>query len=307
MPFTKTFTPQAMAPFNFDLTAQIFSNGDPEIRAYTNGVFHQVLKINDNLVLIKVSSSGTVEKPELSVMLNSNIALTMQDKKAAEKIVEFIFNLGFDLNSFYRDVKKDPVMHQISQQLYGLKNPTTPTVFESLVDSIVEQQISIKVAVTIEHRLAKKFGEQLEIGGKTFFAFPTAQNIAAAGINEVQQVGLSMRKAEYILNAAKLIGDCKLDLERLKSNPNPEHIIAELDEIRGIGVWTAEFTMLRGMQKLDAFPADNFGIRRVISKYYYGGKPIKTGESREVAKLWVSWKGLAAYYLIIAEAKGITV
>jgi DNA-3-methyladenine glycosylase II len=306
MTFTKTFTMQTLAPFNFDLTAQIFSNGDPEIRTYTNGVFRQVLKINGALVLIKVSSSGTVEKPELSVTLNSNIALTLKDKQAAEKIVEFIFNLGFDLNSFYQDVKEDPVMHQISQQLYGLKNPTTPTVFESLIDSIVEQQISIKVAITIEHRLAKKFGEKLEISGKTFFAFPTAQNIAVASINEVQQVGLSMRKAEYIFNAAKLIEDCKLDLEKLKNNPTPEHIIAELDEIRGIGVWTAELTMLRGMQKLDAFPADDFGIRRVISKYY-GGKQIKAAEAREVAKLWGSWKGLAAYYLIIAEAKGITV
>jgi DNA-3-methyladenine glycosylase II len=106
MPFTKTFTIQALGPFNFDLTAQIFSNGDPAIRTYTNGVFNQVLKINGNLVLIKVGSSGTVEKPELSVMLNSNIALTMQDKKAARKIVEFIFNLGFDLTAFYLEVKK---------------------------------------------------------------------------------------------------------------------------------------------------------------------------------------------------------
>jgi DNA-3-methyladenine glycosylase II len=37
-------------------------------------------------------------------------------------------------------------MRQIAQQLYGLKNPTTPTVFEALLDSIVEQQISLKVA-----------------------------------------------------------------------------------------------------------------------------------------------------------------
>ncbi len=65
--------------------------------------------------------------------------------------------------------------------------------------------------------------------------------------------------------------------------------------------------MLRGMQRLDALPADDFGIRRVISRYYCGGKPIKTAEAREIAKAWGKWKGLAAFYLIIAEAKGITV
>jgi DNA-3-methyladenine glycosylase II len=198
-------------------------------------------------------------------------------------------------------------MHHIAQQLYGLKNPTTPMVFESLVESIVEQQISIKIAHTIEQRLAKKFGEPLTIDDNIYFAYPTPQNIAGVSISEIQQVGLSMRKAEYIQGVAGLIVDGKLDLERLKNSENLEQIIAELDEIKGIGVWTAELTMLRGMQKLEAIPADDFGIRRVISKYYCSGKPVKTTEAREIAKTWGRWKGLAAYYLIIAEVKGITV
>jgi len=61
--------------------------------------------------------------------------------------------------------------------------------------------------------------------------------------------------------------------------------------------------MLRGLQKLDAFPADDLGVRRVISKYYCNGKLIKTEAAREIAKSWGKWKGLAAFYLIIAEIK----
>jgi DNA-3-methyladenine glycosylase II len=307
MPFTEKVTVKALAPFNFDLTSQIFSSGDPDIRSFSNGMFHQVLKINDNLVLIEVSSVGTVENPELLVVLKSNIAITSLEKKAARKIVEFVFNLDFDLNSFYQDVRKDHVMHNISQQLYGLKSPTTPTVFESLVDSIVEQQISIKVAHTIEQRLTKKFGETLTIEGNTYFAYPTPQRISDASISEVQQVGLSVRKAEYIHGVSKLIADGKLDLEKMKNQKNPDKTIAELDEIKGIGVWTAELTMLRGMQRLDALPADDFGIRRVISRYYCTGKPIKADEARGIAEVWGRWKGLAAFYLIIAEVKDLKV
>jgi DNA-3-methyladenine glycosylase II len=307
MTFTETVQLQALAPFNFDLSAQIFSSGDTEIRSYANGEFHQVLRLDDDLVLVKLTSKGTIQQPRIAVELTSNNPLTSQDKQTAEKTIRFIFDLDFNLCSFYKDVENDSAMHQIAQQLYGLKNPTTQTVFESLVDSIVEQQISIKVAHTIEQRLTKKFGETLTIDDNTYFAYPTPQNIAAASISEIQQVGLSMRKAEYIHGAAQLIVDGKLDLERLKNNGNPEQIIAELDEIKGIGVWTAELTMLRGMQRLDALPADDIGIRRVISTYYCGGKPIKTAEAREIAKAWGRWKGLAAYYLIIAEVKGITV
>jgi DNA-3-methyladenine glycosylase II len=307
MTFTETFTIQALAPFNFDLTAQIFANGDKQIRSYANGQFSQVLKVNGKLVLIRLTSTGTVEQPKINVELKSNNPITLEDKRKAEEAVKFIFNLDFDLQSFYEDIKNDQTMQQITKQLYGLKNPTTPTVFEALADSIVEQQISIKVAQIIEVKLAKKFGETLTLNGDSYYAYPTPQSMACASIEEIRNCGLSQRKAEYIQEAAKLIAEGKLDLEHLKNNKTPEQIIAELDEIRGIGVWTAELTMLRGMQKLDALPADDFGIRRVISRYYCNGKPIKSAEAREVAKSWGKWKGLAAYYLIVAEIKGITV
>jgi DNA-3-methyladenine glycosylase II len=61
------------------------------------------------------------------------------------------------------------------------------------------------------------------------------------------------------------------------------------------------------MQRLDMLPADDLGIRSVISRYYRGGKPIKADEAREIAKSWGKWKGLAAFYLIIAEVKDIKV
>ena len=307
MALTQTLTIKAQKPFDFDLSAQIFAGGDRQVSVFADDSFSQVLNIGGKLMLVNITSKGTVDKPELTVELKSNSALSTGEKKRAEETINYIFNLKFPLSTFYEQAKADPIMVQITQKLYGLKNPTTPTVFEALVDSIVEQQISIKVARTVEHRLAKKFGDQLEIDGDTFFAFPTPQNIASASIDEIQQVGLSRRKTEYIREAALLIVADKLDLEHLKTHVKSEQIIAELDEIRGIGVWTAELTMLRGMQKLDAFPADDFGIRRVISKYYCSGKAVDAGEAREIAKAWGNWKGLAAYYLIIAEAKDLTV
>jgi hypothetical protein len=122
MTFTETFTIHALAPFNFDLTAQIFSSGDKQIRTYANGKFQQVLRINGNLVLVNLTSMGTIQKPKLNIELKSNIPITLQDKREAEEAVKFIFNLDFDLQSFYEDIKNDQTMQQITRQLYGLKN-----------------------------------------------------------------------------------------------------------------------------------------------------------------------------------------
>ena len=163
------------------------------------------------------------------------------------------------------------------------------------------------MAIALEEKLVEKFGDRLEMDGEDYFAFPMPQKIAGASVDEIQQVGLSRRKAEYIRGAAELIVAGKLDLERLKSQKDAEEIIRELDAVRGIGVWTAELTMLRGMHRLDMLPADDLGIRRVISTYYCGGRGIKAAEAREIAEAWKRYKGLAAFYLITAEVRDITI
>ncbi len=306
MVYTESFIMKALAPFDFDLTAQIFGNGDAQIRTYKDGVFNQVTKLNDQLVLEKISSTGSVEFPKIAIELKAHKPMTPQDRQKAQEEAKFVFNLDFDLCSFYEQIKEDPVMREIARQLRGLKNPTTPTVFESLVDSIVEQQISIRVAIALEEKFIKKLGDRLDLDGETYFGFPTPKTVAATSVDAIQQIGLTRRKAEYIHEAAHLIDTHQLDLEGLKICESAEEIITELDAVRGIGVWTAEMMMLRGMQRLDMLPADDLGIRRVISTYYRKGHPITAAEARKIAERWGRWKGLAAFYLIVAETEGIT-
>lgn len=166
-----------------------------------------------------------------------------------------------------------------------MNQPTYPTVYESLLNSFVEQQISVKVAHKIE-KLARKFGQKLILDGNTYYAYPAPKDMASSSSEDIHGCGLSLRKAEYIQQASQLIVDGKPDLEHMKIHKRPEQIISELDDIKGIGVWTAELIMLEGMQRLGALLADDFGIRQVISRYYRDGTPIKSAEAREIAKVW---------------------
>ncbi|XHH09588.1 MAG: DNA-3-methyladenine glycosylase family protein [Candidatus Bathyarchaeia archaeon] len=302
---TETITIEPLAPFDLPLSSLVFAAGDKKVRGYQNGCFSQVVDADGRLVYAKLTEEGHVDKPKLMLELQSDGALSVEEKRKAHEVISYIFSLNVPLNPFYQHIQTDPVMTKIVQKLRGFKFPTTPTVFESLVDAIVEQQISIKVARSIEERLAVMFGDSVTVDGETFYAFPTADALAKAGTDKIRQAGLSMRKADYIFGAAQLMVDDALNLEQLKTR-TPEEIIGKLDAIRGIGVWTAELTLLRGMQRFDVLPADDFGIRRVISRYYCRGKPIKAAEARQIAEAWGNWKGLAAFYLIIAEAQNIT-
>lgn len=298
---TKKLTIAALPPFRFDLSSKIFAHGDRQIRNYDDGLFWQVIHVNGKLILVTVKAAGTVEKPEVSAELKSDRNIKEEDIEKTKKIVNTIFSLDLNLNFFYEAVKRDRIMAGLTQLLWGLKNPTTPTVFEALVNSIVEQQISMKVATIIENKIIKKFGDILDLEGSIYYVYPTPQRLASISIKELRQCGLSFRKCEYIKGASRLITDGKLDLEKFRSYSSLEQVIKKLDEIRGVGVWTAELTMLRGMQRLEAFPADDLGLRRDISRYYRNGKVISSAEARRIAKNWGSWKGLASYYIIIAS------
>jgi DNA-3-methyladenine glycosylase II len=268
-------------PFDFDLSASISKGGDPEIRSFTDGTFRQPLRVEGHLVLVTVTSDGTVDRPRLRLQVQPP-PLPATLLQAAGQVVTRLFNL--DLSLFGRAVEADPVMSAVARRLRGLKPPRTPTVFEALVDSIVEQQISLAAAHSIEKRITRTFGEVLEMKGSNYHAFPTPRRLAEASPDELRACGLSLKKAEYITGIARRIRDGGLDLENHGPEEDPETVIRELSTLRGVGRWTAELAVLRGLSRLDTIPADDLGIRRAISRYYSRASRIGTGEARQIAE-----------------------
>ena len=303
--FTNKIKLKPATPFNFDLTTQIFSDGDAQIRAYKNGKFTQLIRLNDKLALLNLTSVGTVDKPELKAEFTTTNQMTTADNKKAREIINWLFNLNQNLTPFYETTKQDPTMQRLTQKLRGLQSPTTQTVYEALVDSIVEQQISLKVANTLERRIIKKFGESLTIKSVTYYIYPKPETLYKVTTEELRSCGLSQRKAEYIKETSTLIAEGKLDLEKFKTYADIDEVIRELDAVRGIGIWTAELTMLRAMQKWEALPADDVGLRRIISLYYCNGRKITSADARRIAEPWGKWKGLAAYFLVVADMLGL--
>ena len=294
------------SPFNFELSAKIFSNGDPQIQRYEKGSYWQLIWLNNKLVLITVRSLGSVDKPELSVSIKPDNELNKKDSELARKILTSIFNLDFDLKYFYYDMFEDRIMSKLTLKLCGLNSPTTPTFFEAIVSSIIEQQISLKAARSIETKMIKEFGNMLQLDDETYYSFPTPETISNLEKEDLRGSGLSFRKAEYVIGLSKKIEENKLNLNELK-NKNTSEIVNELLKIRGIGVWTAELAVIRGLHRFVALPADDIGLRRVVSHYYNNDKPVSADELRRIAKGWGKWSGLVAFYLVVADIMSIKI
>jgi DNA-3-methyladenine glycosylase II len=292
-------------PFDFSLSAAIFSGGEPDVRTFRSGVFRQVLNTGSAPVLAEVRSSGTTDNPKLSLTLRSDLPVSAKDARNAKKQVASIFSIMDDQGPFYRAVAGDPVLSGLTVRLRGVRAPVTPTVFEALTDSIIEQQISLKAAHSIETRLIRAVGKQLALDGTVYYCSPDPAILAGTPDSTFRACGLTARKGEYIRDVSRLILAGDLDVEGFRNYPDTETIIEELVKIRGIGRWTAELTILRGLHRPDAFPADDVGVRRFISQFYLSGRKISAAEARTFAERWGAWKGFAAYYLEVADLLGI--
>ena len=291
-------------PYDFALSCAIFSGGDPLLRTFDNGNFRQVIDLGGRLALATATAHRSASRPLIAIDLRSDRPLGARDRERARRLLAGLFNSELRLRPFYDHVKKDPVMSRLGKRLFGLKPPRTPSVFEALVDTIVEQQISLKVAHLLEERLVRSFGGRLTLADGDHYVYPVPRQLADAPTEGLRRCGLSSRKAEYIRGVSREISDGGLDLEGMARYGN-EQIIERLTQVRGIGVWTAELTMVRGLGRLDAIPADDLGVRRAITTYYRKNRRVTEREARDIAEGWGDWKGLASFYLLTAERLGI--
>ena len=287
-------------PFDFALSTHILADGDPQIAKYDGTVYRQVLRVGGKLLLATVASVGTIDSPQLRATFTSDRPLTDHDASVAHAVISSVFNAHLDVKPFYNGIQNDPVMAELSGKLRGLKNPATPTVFQALFDSIIEQQIALNVAHVLQRRVIKAFGDVLVVDGSTYYAFPTPERMALASVDSLRRCGLSRRKAEYITGIAARIVAHAVDLEGFRRYGETQMILDNLCSLRGVGVWTAEFTALRGLNRLDVFPADDLGLRRLVAHYYCSERTITSAQARGIAEQWGKWKGLAGYYLVVA-------
>ena len=291
-------------PYNFHLSAAIFSGGDPAIRTYNGGSYTQALLIGGRPFRIRVAQETGSAGLLLSVFPDP-VDIGVGESSVRDAVAA-LFNLYDDLLPFYQAVDEDLVMGRLTRDLAGLKVPTTATVFEALVDSVIEQQISLSVAHTLQNRLIKATGTQIDDGNSIYYCYPTPVVLASTPPELFRKCGMSVRKGEYIREISGAIVSGALDVEGYRNYSDTGQIVEELVRIRGIGKWTAELTVLRGIHRLDAFPADDVALRRIIARFYRNGQNITADEARDIADQWGHYKGLAAFYLVMADHLGMS-
>ncbi len=293
---------EILPPFDFNLFVGLYSSYKFEelVDVVNKDRYYRVIYLKNGLpVLLIISSTGSIDSSSLNVKIYSDSKLTRKDLGYIRQKIEWMLGLNDELKKFYDHMSNfDPVLYKITQELIGLRAPATATVFEAVIHALIEQQISFSFARKIKSRLVKKFGKAINIDGKTYYAFPTSKDLSQTTPEELRMLQLSRRKGEYIINIASKVASGEIDLESLIYEPN-ETVVEKLSKFRGLGKWTSEMVMVRGMRKLDAVPADDIALRRLISHYYYNGKKISKEDTLKITEdQWGKYRGYTAFYLM---------
>jgi len=299
-----TVSIKPVPPFNFELTAGYHTYFQSRYGTDTmeDGVYRRLIDLDDKLVLASVRSIGTLEAPELALELQGP-ELSPDDVESATNRVSWLLGVDQGLAPFYELGKADQAMAGLVEQFYGLHLPHTASVFEALVLAVLGQQISTNVARIIRTLLIETFGPSAEFDGETYYAFPRPASIWASSPAELHTMKLTQRKSEYVHGLAGSALDPGMGLECLEELTDRE-IVEKLIALRGVGMWTAQWVLIRAVGRPDALPLGDLALRRVVSHLFMDGEDVNDAKVEEIAQRWSPYRTYATVYLFSALRTG---
>ena len=181
----------------------------------------------------------------------------------------------------------------------GIRIPGCPELFEMGVRAILGQQISTEAASRLAGRLADRYGAEIEGAPEGIRrAFPLAEDFLweeAVGEQQLGPLGIIRQRSRAIVRLAAFLAE-RQDTHWLAVPP--EQVAEELQEIPGIGPWTAHYTVMRALGWSDAFPVTDLAIRKGLA-------PRTEKERRVLAEAWRPWRSYATLCLWQGKQEGV--
>ncbi|ULA70057.1 MAG: putative DNA-3-methyladenine glycosylase II [Nitrospira sp.] len=293
-----SFVLEPVSPFRLNLTVwTLRRRPDNVVDRWDGQTYRRVLPVRAGLVEVAVAQAGPPETPRLCVTVN-HAALCPEVQQEVTNTVERLLGLRTDVTGFYTVASHDAALGPLAQRFHGMKPPRFATVFESVITAIASQQVTRTVGVLLLNRLAVSYGAAVQVGESPAYAFPRAEDLARLYPAHLRQLGFSLQKGRAIIELARSITAKALDLEGL-ADLQDEEAIEGLCGLRGVGRWSAEYVLLRGLGRTHVFPGDDVGGRKNLERWLHLAKPLDYGSVHRTLERWRPYGGLVYFHLLL--------
>ena len=187
---------------------------------------------------------------------------------------------------------RDSLLGELAERYRGVKPPRFPTIFECLLNAVACQQLSLAAGLTLLSRLAGAAGA----AAGTQHAFPAPSDVLGLSRSALRTLGFSERKAETILELADAAAAGELELEVFEQLDDAAVVEALVRE-RGIGRWSADYVLLRGLGRLHVFPRGDSGALAGLRRFLVGTE-LEDDPDAALAR-WAPDAGLVYFHLLL--------
>ena len=291
-----TFSLEPRPPFRLDLTVwALRRRPDNRVDDWDGEIYRRALTLDGKVVEVAVAQTGLPDAPRLEVMA-PGVRLSPGMKSAVTEALDRLLGLKIDLSGFYRLAAADRRLRPLAERFRGLKPPRFPTAFEALANGIACQQVTLTLGIRLLNRLAENYGAA--ITGSHLHAFPQAPGLAGLDPERLRRLKFSRQKARALIELSDAVAEGELNLEGLDLLDD-ESAVARLLQLWGVGRWTAEYTLLRGLGRLHIFPGDDVGARNNLQRWLRLKKPLDYEGARHALIQWEPYAGLIYFHLLL--------
>lgn len=293
-----SFSLRPVAPFRLDLTAWALRRRPNNLVDCWDGRAYRRVLVAEGLARnVTVVQAGPPEVPRLRVTVTGN-PLTTRTRREVRGGLERLLGLRVDLTDFYRHVARDRRLQPVARRFRGFKPPRFPTLFETSGNAIVCQQVTLNLGILLLNRLAQTCGLAVDEEGEARYAFPRPEDLADLPPEKLRGLGFSRQKARSLIELARAIVEGRVDLDGL-SDLEDEAAVARLRELRGVGRWSAEYVLLRGLGRLHVFPGDDAGARNHLQRWLGRPAALDYEAVHRALRRWKPYAGLVYFHLLL--------
>ena len=283
-------------PYSLALTAERFTRFPEIVDRFDGRFYRRLIPMGKGSTIVSVAQMGSPIRGTLEVRIAARGVELEAARSEARDLVRRMLGVTQDVRGFYRAFRNDVLLGETIRRFRGLRIAGSASLWEALVTAILSQQINLRFAYDIRRELALAFGRRATWDGETFVGFPRPEAIARQRKSTLRTFRLSRAKAVAIQGVARAFAGGSLREDEI-ARLSDEEAIEKMTAIVGVGRWTAEIALLRGLGRVDIFPAADLGVVKYLAQGLLGHK-VRARESamRRYSERWRPYRGLALVY-----------
>ena len=279
--------------FSFEETRSFLDRGfDDCLYQLSDNAVTKLLDFPDGKGLLCVSQIGD----RLQIKLRK-ASISPVDLKFAQNYVTEWFDLKRKLEPFYELLGQHAQLSGLAHKFQGSRLVGIPDLFEAICWAIIGQQINLTFAYQVKRALVEKYGDLEIVDGQPYYTFPLPETLINASRETLVKLKFSRQKIDYLYNVSHAFVHQEMSRARLAACPHKAAQIELLTSIKGIGIWTANYVLMKTMRDMTCITYGDAGLNKALHKIFALPKKPKKDEVAQVFKGFEQWESYLNFYL----------